>query len=132
MIDWTPIMYHAYWPIFLLIVILIFRNKISKLIFRNDTMGEILLELNSGKSLVDKKYNKVIKNLDSSDLWLLYDLEQGRYDGKVTDMNPVQKFVAKKLLKTPFIKMKPDEAEAIIQLTEEGKKILRLTNEMKI
>lgn len=120
MIDWTTMITEAYWPITVLVILFVFRKKISKIVFKN-TYGEILVDLNSAKEIVDKKYNKLIKHLDTSDIWFLYDIKLKRMN-LVSKMNPVQKFVYKRMIKTPLIERRDDE----VFLTDVGEKIIEL------
>lgn len=126
MLDWTTIIVKAYWPLVVLFLLLSFREKISKLIFKT-TYGELLVELNAEKSIIDKKYNKLIKRLDTTDIWLLWDIKEER-TSMISKMNPVQKFAYKKMIKGPFIEKRDDR----IFLTETGEKVIKLAQSMEI
>lgn len=118
-------------------------RKIGSVKITHPTFGELLIEVAKEKGVLKSSNENILEELDASDVWFLYDIQKLRNDPKkitnpanpqlkngllLSIFNPVQKFIAIKLIKLGLV-MKEGE---IIQMTEEGKKVLELSEQIRV
>lgn len=130
-LNWTQIITESYWPVAILIalgiILAVFGKQISRLVFKT-TYGEFLVEMNNEKHIIDDKYSKSIKHLDSTDIWILLDIKRAGGGLMISELNPVQKFAYQKMIKTPFL----EKSDNKLVLTEVGENVIKLAESIEI
>lgn len=121
-LDWTTIISKSYWPILVLLLVLLFKNKIQHIFWRHPTYGEFLVELNKDKKILNAKSEKIASRTSAEEIWALNDIAKNKENGFINKMNPVQKYMYYEMLEKGLVRK---EGEYVV-LTNVGQQILAL------